>query len=137
MLSVLAWRLISRKSPVLAQNAVRDRLAAASIRLAVQHPGAQLQATYAKLAATQARLAQLTSHKIALLQQQLALSHAALAGISPRRTLERGYVLIRALDGTQAGRVLSSVDQVPRPGQICLSFHDGDVLAQVAAEPLD
>ena len=99
----------------LAQNVARDRLAAASVRLAAQHPGAQLQASYAKLTATQARLAQLTSQKIALLQQQLALLHAALAGTSPKRTLERGYVLVRALDGTQAGRVLSSVDQVPRP----------------------
>ncbi len=130
-------RVALLRAGALAQSVARDRLAGASTRLTNQHPGAQLHASYAKLAATQARLALLTSQKIALLQQKLALFHAALAGTSPKRTLERGYVLVRALDGTQAGSVLSSVDHVARPSQICLSFHDGDLVAQVPTKPLD
>ena len=120
-----------------AQDLARDRLSTAANRLALQHPGVRLQASYAKLAAAQARLAQLTSQNMGRLQHQLALSGAAMAGLSPTRTLERGYVLVRALDGTHAGRVLSSVDQVPRPSQIFLSFHDGDLVAQVDAKSLD
>ena len=120
-----------------AQNLARDRLSTAANRLALQHPGVRLQASYAKLAAAQARLAQLAGQNMGRLQHQLALSGAALAGLSPTRTLERGYVLVRALDGTHAGRVLSSVDQVSRPSQICLSFHDGDLVAQVDAKTLD
>ena len=116
------------------QTLARDRLAATRTRLAMQYPGAQLQASYIKLAAVQACLVQLSSQNIARLHHQVALSGAALAGLSPTRTLERGYVLVRAMDGTQAGSVLSSVNQVPRPGQICLSFHDGNLVAHVASK---
>lgn len=115
----------------MAQNIASDRLAATRPRLAMQHPGKQLQTSYAKLAIAQARLTQLTSQNLSRVQHQLALASAALSGLSPTATLERGYVLVRALDGPHAGRVLSSAAQVPRPGEICLSFHDGDVIAQV------
>ena len=119
------------------QNTARDRLNSLRTRLAVRHPGIQLQSATVKLAALHARLVELTAQNIARLQHQLALSGAALAGLSPIRTLERGYVLVRALDGTQAGRVLSSIAQVSRPSQICLSFHDGDLFAQVATNQPD
>jgi exodeoxyribonuclease VII large subunit len=123
------------------QNTARDRLNTLRTRLAAQHPGAQLQSSTVKLATLHTRLVELTSQNIARLQHQLALSGAALAGLSPIRTLERGYVLVRALDGAQAspqtGRVLSSVAQVSRPSQICLSFHDGDLIAHVDASAPD
>ena len=119
------------------QNLARDRLNSLRTRLAVRHPGTQLQSSTVKLTALHARLVELTGQNIARLQHQIALSGAALAGLSPVRTLERGYVLVRALDGTQAGRVLSSVVQVSRPGEICLSFHDGDVIAHVPNKALD
>jgi len=124
-------RIVLLRLAATAQNLARDRLATARARLAMQHPGAQLQASYAQLATAQLRLTQLTKLNFGRHEHQLALCSAALAGLSPTRTLERGYVLVRAADGTQAGRVLSSAAQVPRPGDICLSFHDGDVLARV------
>lgn len=140
---IAAWeRLLRARTALLrvgalAQNVAQDRLAAARNRLATQHPGAQLQNSNATLAACHARLTQLSTQSFARLQQQLALFHAALAGLSPTRTLERGYVLVRALDGAEPGRVLSSAAEVPRPGQICLSFHDGDLLAQVPIKSAD
>ncbi len=132
---VMRARLVLQRLVATAQNLARDRVATARARLVMQHPGAQLQASYAKLAAAQLRLAQLTKQNFGRHEHQLALFSAALAGLSPTRTLERGYVLVRAVDGTQAGRVLSSASQVPRPSDICLSFHDGDVLAQVDVQP--
>ena len=134
-----AWERLERARVALLrlaasmQNTARDRLAGTRTCLAMQHPGMQLQAAKTKLAAVQACLVQLSSQNIGRLRHQLALSGAALAGLSPTRTLERGYVLVRALDGTRAGQVLSSVAHVARPGAICLSFHDGDLLAHVAA----
>lgn len=126
-------RLILLRIAALAQNMASVRLAATVPRLALQHPGKQLQDSYAKLAAAQTRLTQLTSQNFARAQHQLALASAALSGLSPTATLERGYVLVRALDGPHAGRVLNSASQVPRPGDIHLSFHDGDVIAQIQA----
>lgn len=130
-------RVALQRAGMNSQNLARDRLNTLRTRLAAQHPGTQLQSSTVKLATLHTRLAQLTGQNIARLQHRLALSGAALAGLSPRRTLERGYVLVRALDGAHVGRVLSSVVQVSRPGEICLSFHDGDVLAQVPSKPLD
>lgn len=128
-------RLALLRLSAVAQHLAQARLAALRPRLAMQHPGAQLQASYATLTALQARLALLIRQNFERLEHQLAITNAALSGLSPTRTLERGYVLVRALDGTQAGRVLSSAVQVARPSQICLSFYDGDLVAQVDVLP--
>ena len=128
-------RLALLRLAAVAQHLAQARLAATRPRLAMQHPGAQLQVSYAALAALQARLALVVRQNFERLQHPLALASAALHGLSPTATLERGYVLVRALDGALAGQVLSSAAQVARPSQICLSFHDGDLVAQVDTPP--
>ena len=128
-------RIALLRLSTVAQQLAQARLAATRARLAMQHPGTQLQASYATLAALQARLAPLMRQNFERLRHQLALANAALHALSPTATLERGYVLVRALDGALAGQVLSSIDQVARPSQICLSFYDGDLVAQIDMAP--
>ena len=91
--------------------------------LAYQHPERGLQARRERLSQLRQALVR-QSQSIHLERvQKLALMHARLFALSPIRTLERGYVLVRGADNA----VLSSVQQVPKPGQLTLRFHDGEI----------
>ncbi len=113
-----------------------DVLARVQLRLHAQHPSLRVTAAQTKLTATLNAFALLSRGNIETTRHRLALAAAALSGLSPTRTLERGYVLVRAVDGPHAGRLLQSAKQVAQPGRVSLSFYDGDVLAHtIAADP--
>jgi exodeoxyribonuclease VII large subunit len=98
-------------------------------QLAAHHPSLTIASAQSKLSTTISALTLAAKRNIDGAQHRLALAAASLSGLSPARTLERGYVLVRALDGPGAGQWLQSAKRVPVPGKISLRFYDGDVSA--------
>ena len=150
-----AKRLLDAHSPVLRLLQMRERLQRAAVHLQraqgqflqnstrrlsqlhsalqQQHPQRGLSAAAEKLELFRQELLRQYQSGAQLRAQKLALMQARVGALSPIRTLERGYVLVRAADQS----VLSSVHQVPRPGQVILSFHDGEISAHTEVEPTE
>lgn len=108
---------------------IRQRLMQTRASLQLHHPERRLLAARERLDRLRQKLQEQYQRSQQLRVQRLALLHARLLALSPKRTLERGYVLVRGAD--QA--VLSSASQVPRPGEIILQFHDAQVRARTEA----
>jgi exodeoxyribonuclease VII large subunit len=113
-----------------AQESAQNRLTLAHKNLARQVPSGAIDTAVLTLQRARARLHSALQNTLTLSGHRLHLAQAALSTLSPKRTLERGYVLVR----DQAGKkVLSSLQQLPRPGQIRLYFHDGELSAYTLA----
>jgi exodeoxyribonuclease VII large subunit len=108
------------------QENAQSKLALAQKSLARQAPNRALESAALALQQARARLHTALQSTLTLSGHRLHLAQAALSTLSPKRTLERGYVLVRDHAGA---KVLSSLQQLPRPGQIRLYFHDGDLSA--------
>jgi exodeoxyribonuclease VII large subunit len=113
------------------QENAQSKLAIAQKNLARQAPNLALNTATLALQRARTRLHSALQSKLTTTGHRLNLAHAALSTLSPKRTLERGYVLVR----DQAGaKVLSSLQQLPRPAHIRLYFHDGDIAACTLAD---
>lgn len=81
----------------------------------------------AQLAATRTRLGRAARSLLDGQAARLDLTMRAVLGLSPQRTLARGYALVRG----PAGQVIRDVSQAREAGRLTLGFADGEVSVRV------
>jgi exodeoxyribonuclease VII large subunit len=113
-----------------ATHTARATLDARMAQLMARAPVHQAQALNRVLTRAHERLTHSMQHQLATRAHRMALLSAQLGSLNPRRTLERGYVLVRDSNG----KVLSAAHDVACPSELALSFHDGVVLVTARAQ---